>query len=104
MAVEAAHMEFAEPSISTAFDRCAAKGARHIICYPFFLSRGQHVQVDVPALLKEAALRYPHMTYEVTNPLGTQVDGLLALIDHTISTTISNSAERLDDPPTSSQS
>ncbi len=103
VAVEAAHMEFAEPSISTAFDRCAAKGARHIICYPFFLSRGQHVQVDVPALLKEAALRYPHITHEVTDPLGTQVDGLLALIDHTVSTAISNPAQALPSP-TSCQS
>jgi hypothetical protein len=49
--VEAAHMELSEPSIATAFRRCVDQGANKIICHPFFLSRGRHVQQDIPGLL-----------------------------------------------------
>jgi sirohydrochlorin cobaltochelatase len=81
-------MEFAEPSISTAFDRCVEHGVNHVILYPFFLSRGQHVQVDIPTLVQAAAIRHPRVTYEITEPLGAQVDGLLQLIDNTVSQTL----------------
>ena len=78
--VEAAHMELAEPSISEAFRRCVEQGARHIICHPYFLSPGRHVQEDIPALMKEAASLFPGVTYTITSPLGSQ-DGILGLID-----------------------
>ena len=78
--VEAAHMELAEPSISEAFRRCVEQGARHIICHPYFLSPGRHVQEDIPALMKEAASQFPGVTYTITSPLGSQ-EGILGLID-----------------------
>ena len=77
--VEAAHMELAEPTISDAFRRCVEQGARHIICHPYFLSPGRHVQEDIPALLKEAATQFPGVTYTITSPLGSQ-EGILGLI------------------------
>ncbi|KAJ1395033.1 hypothetical protein B484DRAFT_314431, partial [Ochromonadaceae sp. CCMP2298] len=52
--VEAAHMELAEPSIATAYQRCVEQGASHIVCHPYFLSRGRHVQEDIPALMLQA--------------------------------------------------
>ena len=78
--VEAAHMELAEPTISDAFRRCVEQGARHIICHPYFLSPGRHVQEDIPALLKEAATQFPGVTYTITSPHGSQ-EGILGLID-----------------------
>jgi sirohydrochlorin ferrochelatase len=35
--VEPAHMELAEPSISTAFDRCVERGATMVVIQPYFL-------------------------------------------------------------------
>jgi sirohydrochlorin ferrochelatase len=68
--VEPAHMELAEPSIATAYRRCVEQGATRIICYPYFLSKGRHVVVDIPAMLESAALPFPTVSYTLTNPLG----------------------------------
>jgi len=70
--VEPAHMELAEPSIATAFGRCVERGATFIICHPFFLSRGRHVQEDIPTLLEEAASIFPGVEWALSKPLGLQ--------------------------------
>ena len=78
--VEAAHMELAEPSIYTAFKKCVEQGANYIICHPFFLSKGKHVQEDIPLLMKEASSMNNNINYKITDPLGVQ-DKILELID-----------------------
>src|SRR5690606_11194870 len=40
--VEPAHMELAEPSIATAFDRCVQRGAKRVVVAPYFLAPGRH--------------------------------------------------------------
>eukprot|EP01033_Poteriospumella_lacustris_P010875 gene10875-7734_t len=55
IAVEAAHMEMAEPSIAQAYGKCVSRGAEHVVVHPFFLSQGRHVQDDIPQLVQEAA-------------------------------------------------
>lgn len=86
--VEAAHMELAEPSISVAFRKCVEQGARQIVCHPFFLSRGRHVQEDIPGLLQAAADEFPELkvSYTITEPLGAY-DQILDLMHHAITTT-----------------
>jgi sirohydrochlorin ferrochelatase len=73
--VEPAHMELAEPSIATAYDRCVARGAGHIVVMPFFLGPGRHWTTDIPALAKAAAARHPPTTHQVATPLG--IDDLM---------------------------
>jgi sirohydrochlorin ferrochelatase len=68
--VEPAHMELAEPSIGTAYDRCVARGARRVIVAPFFLGPGKHWTGDIPRLAADAAARHPGTRYHVTMPLG----------------------------------
>lgn len=68
--VEAAHMELAEPSIATAFDRVVASGATTVIIHPYFLLPGRHWESDIPRLAADAAQRYPRVRYLVTSPLG----------------------------------
>lgn len=68
--VEPAHMELAEPSIATAYQRCVEQGATRIICYPYFLSKGRHVVTDIPALLETASQPFPTVPYLLTTPLG----------------------------------
>jgi sirohydrochlorin ferrochelatase len=67
--VEPAHMELAEPSIATAFARCAERGARTIVVFPYFLLPGRHWHEDIPRLTAAAAVRYPDVRYLVTAPL-----------------------------------
>lgn len=84
--VEAAHMELSEPSISTAFRNCIDQGANKIICHPFFLSRGRHVQEDIPEMMRAAAAEHPdiqQLEYSITEPLGLN-EKILELIHKSI--------------------
>jgi sirohydrochlorin ferrochelatase len=68
--VEPAHMELAEPSIDTAFDRCVGAGATTVVIAPYFLWPGNHWTNDLPALAATAAARHPGVRYLVAAPLG----------------------------------
>jgi len=68
--VEPAHMELAEPSIGTAYDRCVERGATRIVVCPFFLGPGKHWSADIPRLAADAAAKHPGTEYHVTMPLG----------------------------------
>ena len=73
--VEPAHMELAEPSIATAYGRCAERGATNVVVCPFFLGPGKHWTGDIPRLTAEAAVHHPGTRYHVTMPLG--IDDLI---------------------------
>lgn len=83
--VEPAHMELAEPSIATAYERCAKRGAKRIVVCPFFLGPGKHWTQDIPRLTAEAAANFPGTQYHVTPTLGID-DLILQLLDKRIST------------------
>lgn len=68
--VEPAHMELAEPSIATAFDRCVERGAAAVVVCPYFLLPGRHWHQDIPNLTREAAAKHPGVRYMVTAPIG----------------------------------
>jgi sirohydrochlorin ferrochelatase len=69
--VEPAHMELAEPSIKTGFEKCVSRGARFVIVVPFFLLPGRHWDQDIPSLVAAAASGFPGTQHLVTAPLGT---------------------------------
>jgi sirohydrochlorin ferrochelatase len=81
--VEPAHMELAEPSIATAYDRCVQRGAERVVVCPFFLGPGKHWTEDIPRLTAEAAARHPRTRYHVTPTLGID-DLILDLIEKRI--------------------
>lgn len=55
VAVQKAHMEIARPSILDAVRVCVEEhGAQEIVVAPYFLSKGRHIQEDIPYLVKEA--------------------------------------------------
>lgn len=83
--VEPAHMELAEPTILQAVGLCVARGSKKIVIAPYFLSKGRHIQQDIPALVREAQAHYPDIECVVAEPLG--VDPLLvAIIDSRVKT------------------
>ena len=58
--VEPAHMELAEPSIATAYARCAERGATRIVVVPFFLGPGKTLDVGHPAAwTADVACKFP---------------------------------------------
>lgn len=68
--VEPAHMELAEPSIATAFDRCVERGAGTVVIQPYFLLPGKHWNEDIPELAAAAAAKHPGVSYLVAAPFG----------------------------------
>ncbi|GAX79913.1 hypothetical protein CEUSTIGMA_g7353.t1 [Chlamydomonas eustigma] len=78
MAVEVAHMEIAEPTIAQAVGKCVQQGAKTVVIAPYFLSRGRHIQEDIPALVKEAQEQYPHVKCVIAKPIG--IEPLMAQI------------------------
>jgi sirohydrochlorin ferrochelatase len=68
--IEPAHMELAEPSIATAFDRCVERGATRVVVMPYFLLPGKHWDQDIPHLVAQAAAKHPGVQHLVTAPFG----------------------------------
>ena len=62
-------MELAEPSIAQAIDKCVSAGAQSIVIAPYFLSRGRHVQEDIPALVDAAQHQHPGIRCVVAGQL-----------------------------------
>ncbi|PNH04072.1 Sirohydrochlorin cobaltochelatase [Tetrabaena socialis] len=85
--VEIAHMEIAEPTIEQAVGRCAARGARTVVVAPYFLSRGRHIQQDIPLLVAQAAEAHPGLSCVIADPIG--LDPLMAqLISNRVATAL----------------
>jgi len=79
--VEPAHMELAEPTIAQAFDRCVQRGAKVVVCHPFFLLPGRHWNQDIPELTEQAAAKHPGIQWMVTAPIGTNEKMPLVMSD-----------------------
>ena len=87
--VEPAHMELAEPSIATAFDRCAKQGAQRVVVCPFFLGPGKHWTQDIPRLAADAARKHSGVHYHVSPTLGID-DLILDLLDKRVQGCMNN--------------
>jgi sirohydrochlorin ferrochelatase len=68
--VKYAHMELAEPTIAQGFANCVEAGATDVVVVPYMLSPGRHSTTDVPRMVKEAAAKYPGVTFSVTPAFG----------------------------------
>ncbi len=89
--VEPAHMELAEPSIATAFERCVSRGAQRVVVCPYFLLPGKHWHQDIPDLTRAAAGRHPGVAYLITAPIGLH-PAMREVISQTISHCLSHTA------------
>jgi sirohydrochlorin ferrochelatase len=64
------YLEAARPGIQEAIDRCVARGARRILCVPYFLYLGGHVERDLPAEMARARARHPGLRIRLAAHLG----------------------------------
>jgi len=94
--VEPAHMELAEPSIATAFDRCVRRGAMRVIVFPYFLSPGRHWTEDIPSLVAAASRQHPNIEWLVTAPFGLHPD-MNAIISDRIEGCLRNASAPIND-------
>lgn len=68
--VETAFLELAEPSIPNGLAALAAKGAREIVAFPYFLAAGTHVAQDIPDAIAEFTAAHPAVTVRLAPHLG----------------------------------
>ena len=99
--VESAHMELAEPSIATAFDRCVAAGASTVAIAPYFLGPGNHWDRDIPTLAAAAAAAHPGVRWLVAAPLGPDPQ-LLAIVGQRVARCLAHVAGRAEECDTCS--
>lgn len=50
--------------------RCVEAGASRVVIAPYFLSRGRHIQEDIPALVAAAQQQYPGISCSIAEPIG----------------------------------
>ena len=63
-AVLPAFFSIARPNIADQVAVLYGRGLRHIVLMPYFLYSGQHVTVDIPALLEECRSQFPELVLE----------------------------------------
>jgi sirohydrochlorin ferrochelatase len=68
--VEICYLSRQEPSFPEAFDKCITRGAKRIIVIPYFLHAGIHILKDIPEMVKEKAMQYPHAEVVIGRHLG----------------------------------
>ena len=60
-----AFFSIARPDIPDQVAALASRGLKRILLMPYFLYSGQHVTVDIPALLAKCRERFPHVELEL---------------------------------------
>ena len=67
---ETAFLELVEPDIQGGVAKCINQGAIHISVVPILLLTAQHAKEDIPAEIKIAKERFPHVTFTIGRPFG----------------------------------
>ncbi|HTN76558.1 MAG TPA: CbiX/SirB N-terminal domain-containing protein, partial [Pirellulaceae bacterium] len=78
VAVQAAFLELAEPTIGAALAQLAARGVRRVVVMPLLLFAAGHAKQDIPQAVAEAAREHPQLQIQLTAHLGCH-ERLLAL-------------------------
>ncbi|WP_373921741.1 sirohydrochlorin chelatase [Undibacterium cyanobacteriorum] len=80
--VELAFLEFMTPSLPDIAQALEAAGIRHIHLVPIFLGQGGHVMRDLPMMIDEIRLQYPHLNIEKAEAAGEDELVLQAICDY----------------------
>ncbi len=61
--------EFGTPALADALDQAVKRGARKIIVItPMLTQGGEHAEKDIPAVIKQAQINNPHVTFQYCWP------------------------------------
>ena len=63
----AGFLNFSQPTIADAVERCARKGATRIVIQPYFLISGFYVKRVLPKLIAEAKAAHPTLTFAIAD-------------------------------------
>ena len=68
--VECSYLELAPPTIGVGGAACVERGATDVVLLPYFLSPGVHVREDLLTARNALAERFPHVAFQLAEPLG----------------------------------
>ncbi len=68
--VEFAFLQYMQPGLDDALERCIRQDAQKIVIVPFFMQSGAHVTRDIPELADKAKKRHPGIDIVVTDYAG----------------------------------
>lgn len=77
--VTCAFLEISSPQVDSAVADLAAAGATSILIFPYFISAGTHVTVDIPRMMEEGKANYPAIDFDILPHLGA-LQGISSLI------------------------
>ncbi len=63
-------LELAQPSVSDAINQQIQMGMNEIVIFPYFLSNGNHVSQDIPAIIHMFQNSYPSITFNILPVFG----------------------------------
>jgi sirohydrochlorin ferrochelatase len=72
--IEHAYLELAEPALLQCIDNVISIGASSITVFPYFLNSGNHVKLDIPAMIETASANYPDCRFELSAFIGMHKD------------------------------
>jgi sirohydrochlorin ferrochelatase len=72
-------LESAEPSISDAINQQIQIGMYEIVIFPYFLSNGNHVSQDIPAIIHVFQKKHPSIIFTILPVFGNYL-GMASLI------------------------
>ncbi|MFA7282024.1 MAG: CbiX/SirB N-terminal domain-containing protein [Sterolibacterium sp.] len=68
--VEIGFLELSQPSLEDAIATLAGQGAQDIRIVPIFFAPGRHVLIDLPERTAAMKVKYPHLSFELAEAVG----------------------------------
>ncbi len=65
-----AFLQFSEPFLPQVIDELARDGVEEMVIFPFFISAGAHVNMDIPEAVEAAQKAHPGIQFKITRHLG----------------------------------
>tara|TARA_A100001391_G_scaffold184201_1_gene151862 strand:+ start:2995 stop:3387 length:393 start_codon:yes stop_codon:yes gene_type:complete len=72
-------LELARPSLQEALQQLEHQPVETVYLYPLFFNNGKHVATDIPAQVREARERHPHLNIELLGYFG-NAPGLAGMV------------------------
>ena len=69
--VEGAALQFNQPDLPASIAKVVEQGAKKIVVVPLFLYLGLHMQRDIPEILTKEKMRYPGVSINMSEHIGT---------------------------------
>ena len=85
--VELAFLDFMKPDLSESAALLISEGVNDITIVPLFFAQGGHLKNDIPQLIDELRQQNPHVSFELTGPVGEAESVISAMTAHVLSIT-----------------